>query len=265
MNKQDLMKKNKDIEMTQKYFDNILLVLTIVSSILIILTKFFPFSFNPFKFSDSNIISINEIIFNLSLSFLASYIFYLINIQIISSFRKKRSRLLIDSYLSDIATKMKIGQLYWEKRVFRDKLNDRTFDILEEHDFKEIKSLNENVHTFSYKFKDYYDNWCVLEYKIDSERQYFDEERRDVQMNIQRIFSFPFATTLDFELISILQKINISLFYYSVEKFSSSLTVDVNIPNFEKYCFQHYKNYQELLRFIEPREVEQIVDKHYGY
>ena len=133
--------------MTQKFFDRLLFIIFIICLFIIFQIKFIHFQFNLFNISQSNIDKTNDIIFNLAIGIIASYIFYVINIQIATYIRKKKTLNLIDSYLIDIATQMKVGQLYLSNTYF---LN-RDFDVLSATDFNRFTTLSNTQINFRYR------------------------------------------------------------------------------------------------------------------
>ena len=104
--------------MTQRFFDRLLLILGIVCFLTLLQIKFFHIPFNWFNFSAQTIEKTNDIIFNLSTNIIAGYIFYVINIQIVTYILERKTRKLIDSYLIDMTTQIKVGQLYISKTYF---------------------------------------------------------------------------------------------------------------------------------------------------
>lgn len=232
--------------MTQKFFDRLLLFLSLVSLLIILQIKFWQIPFNPFELSEKSIEKSNDIIFNLAISFIAGWMFYVINIQIVASVREKKTRKLIDAYLIDIATQMKVGQLYLERTYF----GNRDFNDLTEADFAPINTLHNQRINFSYRQMNTVGDLAYCSTGSCTEIDLFYEERDLVKNNIQIIFSFPNISSLDYEFINLLHKIQTSFFYIGVGHIKCGITY----RNFEKHLFEHYENFKALTREVTPRE-----------
>ena len=233
--------------MTQKIFDRLLLGMSILCLLIILQINFFEIPLNWCNLDTINIEKTNNIIFNLATNIIAGYIFYLINIQLVNYFRGKKTRKLIDNYLIDIATQMKVGQLYLEKTYF----SGKDFNKLIDSDFSSITTLKKDKTSFSYKQI----NTLGEENKIStaglSEIDLFYEEMDMVSRNIQVIYSFPYISTIDYELMSVLHKIQSSFFYIGVRNIKY---YDATYLNFDKHLFEHYKTFKELTNYVQPRK-----------
>ncbi|PKB17561.1 hypothetical protein [Flavobacterium sp. 5] len=232
--------------MTQKKFDRLLLILSILCFLTILQIKFFHIKFNYLNFDIDTIDKTNDIVFNLATNIIASYIFYVINIQIVTYIREKKTRKLINNYLTDLATQMKVGQLYLNKTYF----NNVDFETLTLGDFSNLTTLQNTQINFRYQQINTLGintNYSTGTY---SEIDLFDEEREMVKNNIQIIFSFPYISSVDYDLINLLHKIQSSFFYIGVKHIKGG----VIYLNFNQHFFEHYENFKALKKFVEPRQ-----------
>lgn len=232
--------------MTQKFFDRLLLILSIVCFLTILQIKFFHIPFDWFNFSEINIEKTNDIVFNLSTNIIAGYIFYVINIQIVTYIRERKTRKLIDNYLVDLATQIKVGQLYLSKTYFPAK----DFNTLTSADFIGFTTLGNNQINFRYQQINTLGQQINCSTGTYSEMDLFDEEREIVKNNIQVIFSFPYIASVDYELINLLHKIQSSFFYIGVRQIRNGITY----LNFENHLFEHYETFKALTKFVKPRQ-----------
>ena len=231
--------------MSQKQFDKILLCLSIICSLIILKMKFFNFPFNWFGLTENAIANTNDILFNLSVGIIASYIFYVINIQIVTNIREKNTRKLINDYLVDIVTQMQVGQLYLKKTYFANK----DFNTLTENDFRNLTTLGNAAINFRYNQTNSLGAVINSSTGTLSEQDLFFEEMLLVKDNIGIIFSFPFISSTDYNLINLLHKIKSGFFYIGVNRIHQGSAY----LNFEKYIYEHYKNFKELKIFVTPR------------
>ena len=236
--------------MTQNFFDRLLLVLNFICIVAILQIKFFHIPFNCFSLTENNIASSNDIIFNLSISIIASYIFYIINIKIVNYFKEKKTQKLIDNYLSDILTQMQIGQLYLERRYF----SQKDFSNLHINDFNNIITLNNIQINFHYTETDNSGRVTNCHTGLWTEIDMFCEEMELVKNNIKSIFSFPYITSLDFDLVILLHKIQTSYFYIGVSNIKNGITY----VDFNKYVFECYVNFKKLKTFATPNKTISI-------
>lgn len=232
--------------MTQKFFDRLLLIVSTLCFLTILQIKFFHIPLNWFNFNETNIEKTNDIIFNLSTNIIAGYIFYLINIQIVTYIRERKTRKLIDSYLVDMATQIKVGQLYLSKTYFHN--ND--FTSLTLTDFNSLTTLGNTQINFRYQQINTLGQQVACSTGTYSEIDLFYEEREIVKNNIQTIFSFPYISSVDYELINLLHKIQSSFFYIGVYQIKNGVTY----LNFEKHLYEHYENFKAFTKFVQPRE-----------
>ncbi|REC62882.1 hypothetical protein DRF65_08660 [Chryseobacterium pennae] len=232
--------------MTQKQLERFLLFLNIICLLLILNIKFFHLSLVNVDFTAETIKTANDIIYNLATSIIASYIFYVINIQIVSYYREKKTQKLISGYLSDILQQINIGQAYLRERYF------------ENIDFKTLKLSNfDNLHTlknndeiaFSYERKNELGNTIACSTGTFTELDLFIEEKKLVRKNIDIIFSFPYAISLDYDLVRLLYKIQSCYFYIGI----SNIKDGIKYSNFEKHFFEHYENIKELEKIINSK------------
>ena len=228
--------------MNQKFFDRALLCMVAFCFFLIFQIKFFHIPFNPLHLSEKNVDSANDIIFEISIAIIAAYVFYVINIQLVTYFREKKSRELVEVYLRDIMIQMYVGQLYLKATYFK----GGDFNNLIESDFSRFKTLSDQLVNFFYTQIRNDGKEIVCTMNALTEVDVFYEERSMVKSNINVIFSFPFATSLDYELIHLLHKIRSSLFYIGVERIKNGIT----FVDFEKYAFEHYENFKALTKFV---------------
>ena len=232
--------------MSQKFFDRLLLFVSVFCLLIILQINFFHIPLNWFNLSQENMEKINTIFSNIASSIIAGYIFYLINIQIISYIRSKQTKQLIKNYLIDIATQMKVGQLYLKKTYFPNK----DFDNLESSDFSKLTTLQNLQINFSYKQLSSSEKLMNHSTGTFSEIDLFEEEREVVRRNIQVIFSFPHITLVDYELINLLHKIQSSYFYIGVHRIKNG----VKYMNFNEHFFDHYEDFKLLTKYVEPRK-----------
>ncbi|MBS1683211.1 MAG: hypothetical protein JSS76_00540 [Bacteroidetes bacterium] len=228
--------------MNQKFFDRVLLGIVIFCFALIFQIKFIHYPLNPFHFSEKNIESTNDIIFEISIAIIAAYIFYVINIQLVSYFREKKSRELVDVYLRDIMIQMYVDQLYLQATYF----NRRDLATLTQADFNRFTTFKNMQVNFSYIQVRNDNTEVTVSMNALTEIDIFYEERDMVKDNINVIFTFPFATSLDYELINVLQRIRAGLFYIGVDRIKNGIT----FVDFEKYMFEHHQNFLALTKFV---------------
>ena len=91
-----------------------------------------------------------------------------------------------------------------------------------------------------------------------SQIDFFEDERHIIQSNIETIFSFPFANTLDYDLTNILHKIRSSYFYIGVNKYYEfrNSAVPFSYSDFEKYAYEHYQNFLSLIEYQKPKDLK---------
>lgn len=232
--------------MTQKFFDRLLFIISIICLIVCIQIKYYP-ECNPLCLDDGNLLSTQEIVFNISISIVAGYIFYVINIQIVSLIRSRKTSELISIYMKDIVSQLAIGQAYLKKTYF----SNKDFDSLQESDFSSITTLHGNPINFSYTEINDGTKQKVSLLSF-TEHDVFNEERFMVKSNIKSMFSFPFITSLDYEQILLLHKIESSMFYIGVEIAGPN----GKYKDFEKYVFEHYQNVKELRKYVDdPKKI----------
>ncbi len=225
-----------------------MLALSCVCVLTILQINFFQFPFNWLNLSDENIDKTNNIIFSIATSIIAGYIFYVINFQIANYMREKKTRKLIHNYLVDIITQMKVGQLYLHK-TYNAKIS---FDNLSISDFTGITTLKNSPINFSYQQINTQGNLVHHTTGALSEVDLFYEEMELVKKNIQMIYSFPYISTLDYNLLNILHRIQAGFFYLGVQNISNGFSY----VNFNMYAFEHYQNFRELKKYVEPRQTQ---------
>tara|TARA_R110002050_G_scaffold109799_5_gene221572 strand:+ start:20980 stop:21684 length:705 start_codon:yes stop_codon:yes gene_type:complete len=234
--------------MTQKFFDRLLLIISTCCLLAILQISFFHIPFNWFNFTNSSIEKTNDIIYSLATSFIAGYIFYVINVQIVTYLREQKTRKLIDNYLIDLATEIQVGQLYLSKTYF----SSKKFDSLTLNDFKTLTSLGKSQINFTYKQTNTLGNVRNCSTGTFSEIDLYFEEMDMVKNNIQTVFSFPYISSVDYDLINLLHKIQSSFFYIGVKHIKNGITY----LDFEKHFFEHYENFKELKKHVTPRLTE---------
>lgn len=233
--------------MTQKFYNKLLFFLAIICLIIILQIYFFQIPLNLFNFSLDIMEKINNILLNLSISIIAAYIFYIINVQIVNHFRERKTRALIHDYLSDIVNQINLGQEYLSKKHFQGK----DFNHLTKNDFDKLITLQQTEIDGKYNEENTLGEMQIIHTGILSETDLFENERIVVMHNIQIIFSFPYISSIDYELVNLLHKIKSSYFYIGVR----AIKEGQKYVDFERYFFEHYQNFKMLKKHIKPKKI----------
>jgi hypothetical protein len=226
----------------------------VVSCLSIIIVKFTPLK--DIHTSQLDILSwfpygheVGETVFDLSIAYIMSCIFYFIVVYIPDIKKRKSTMTILNKRIDLILEYMGITLEYFSYKYQITKSMD---DNSKREKFNGIKTLDNNKNmNFYYQYFDKNTGKIVkLNTGVYTELMWMKDHLILVRKNIDEIFKFPAITSADHELIIILEKINKSTLHRTVsilEKHPSSHT-----PELGNDVYRYYLLYKALSEYIEP-------------
>lgn len=229
----------------------ILLFLSIVSIIIIKISplKNIPSSQIPLLYWFPYGYEFGEIMFNLSIGYIVSCIFYVI-VVFIPDYQKRQSAMsIINKDIIIIAEAMNLHIHYLlEKNNITTK-----FDILTESDFIAIPKLTNNKMSFYYQYKEENSTTYVKMYTgYYTELERFTDVKNLITQKVDKLFNIPSIIYVDYELIETLSNISNSSFHSLIPYINKY--PDLNCPDFSKDVYRYYLLLKELLRYTKIKE-----------
>nr|WP_129732325.1 hypothetical protein [Parabacteroides goldsteinii] len=230
----------------KKHLNVILLICNMAAFITLLITALHPIIESDL--SENIIDSINGIILNLCCGVHVSTFFYYLLVYFPEKHKRDNIRALISPLLKVIANNMQIIVAYFVHANEIKKEKDYYLGIPPDK-FHTVKTLKSSTVTkFSYRLG----KMNPIEvWKGKSEFDYFVTRSQYIQNNIEYILSLPSVIFEDEELVSVLAKINDSLFMKSIHLFQQFQ----NIPDTVGTDYgptEFYTLYSDLLAFIQP-------------
>jgi hypothetical protein len=235
-----------DFLLSKKITKNLFVLLLVISILSIIFIKFSPLKDMPSPEFFPYGYELGEVVFDLSIGYIVSAIFYFLVVFIPEKKRNKSARVIVQSRLELIAHQMRLSLLYLcNKYEIKD-----DFDKLDEHHFADVLKVENVVMGIRYEEK-VKNNWNRTDTGGTTELQHFFSERNSVTRLIEEIFNIPAVINIDFELIEILAQIKHCWFYAAVKALAESSNLEnTTVLNFNKHVFDYYILYLRLRKYV---------------
>lgn len=231
----------------------------LISFILIIIVKFSPLkdihtsqidyiSWFPYGFE------LGEVVFDLSVGYIVSCIFYFIVVYLPEEKKRKRAMTIIENRIDNILGNMGIIIYYYFHKNGITESND---EILKEQ-VKKIDKLDpDNKMNFKYQYIEKSTGRTVPFSTGDyTELMELEQHRSSIQEMINGIFQIPVIINVDHDLIVTLEEINKCLLFGTVASFihirKFPTPYRIQTPNFGEDLYKFYLLYKELSKYIEP-------------
>lgn len=223
----------------------------IISILAIILVKFTPFQSLPepawFPYGNQFI----EVVFNLSIGYIVSSLFYLVVVYLPQEIKKQSAMKIIQARLNTIRYMMEPSVNYFYLRMN----TTMPFDDLTEHDFEQFAGLDAIPMNLRYMRKSKSTGqWeAPMHTGQQTEIEYFLHEQKVVTEKITQIFGIPTTINVDHELIEILSELRDCWFYAGIATLIS-FNLKPIIINFNKGVFHYYELFKKLRKYTDGYE-----------
>ena len=229
-------------------------LLLLLSFSLIIAVKFSPLK----DMSTSQIIifswfhygfELGELVFDLSVGYIISCIFYYIVVYLPEQKKRNGAMLIVESRISKILDYMSITLNYI---IYKHEITLTHDNHLMLEEFQKITSLDEsqNMNFYYQYYSKSANNRTLCNTGVYNEKSLLIDQRIKIKEIIDNLFNIPVITSVEHDLLVILEEINNCGLFKQV--FIISTEPNVNTPELGKELFNYYLLYKKLGKYIEP-------------
>ena len=190
--------------------------------------------------------SLNDLIFELALSIIASTIFYIIVVVIPEQQKEKSTLAVIRPRLKTITNELVQSIHYLQGRL---NLNKKNINKLTKEDFNGLTALYNKSMNFKYLITNKENQWIPFSTGDISEIQHFERECILVIRKIDEILALPIIINLNIELIETLAKLRDCWFYAGIKSYAQGIPI-ITIDNFNNGAYDYYTLYLKLKKFV---------------